>query len=299
MRWQNPSPTNARLQLVRPLLDISKAELTAYAGAHKIPFREDASNRSPEFLRNRVRNELLPLLRQYQPGLDQTVPRLMAIMQAEGEYLDDQARRWLAAPSQFVALPLALQRRVLGLQLLGLEVIPDFELIETLRSQPGAKVTGPGGKALRLNADGMIVELQAGAIPFSRAACHLHLDRQGIAQFAGRQFEWEIQPCRSPGLPAKRSAGVEWFDAGSIGQNIVLRHWCRGDRFQPIGAAQPVKLQDFFTNEKVPAAERHQRVVGVAEDGRIFWVEGLRISECFKLDKAARFTLQWQWRLVS
>lgn len=90
--------------------------------------------------------------------------------------------------------------------------------------------------------------------------------------------------------------GCEYFDAAKIGSGVHLRHWRAGDRYQPIGMAREVKLQDVFTNQKVPRSRRHQLVVATTVDGRIFWVESLRISEQFKLDKHTTRRLKWQWR---
>jgi tRNA(Ile)-lysidine synthase len=87
---------------------------------------------------------------------------------------------------------------------------------------------------------------------------------------------------------------VEYFDADKVGSRVLLRHWRRGDRFEPIGLGAQVKLQDLFTNEKVPRPARHQLVVAAAASGELFWVEGLRIAECFKLDKRTRRRLKWQ-----
>ena len=73
MKWRSPSPADKTISLVRPLLDFSKAELEQYARENKIRYREDATNLSPDFLRNRIRHELLPLLRRhYQPALNKT-----------------------------------------------------------------------------------------------------------------------------------------------------------------------------------------------------------------------------------
>jgi tRNA(Ile)-lysidine synthase len=58
----------------------------------------------------------------------------------------------------------------------------------------------------------------------------------------------------------------------------------------------PVKLQNIFTNLKIPQAERHNRIVAVTERGEIFWVEGLRISERFKLDNQSVRRLKWKWQ---
>jgi tRNA(Ile)-lysidine synthase len=114
-----------------------------------------------------------------------------------------------------------------------------------------------------------------------------------IGQFGDLAFELRrLAGCARP--PWRE--GVEFFDAGAIGARILLRHWQAGDRFQPIGLPEPVKLQDLFTNAKVPREERHWRVVAEAADGRIFWVEGLRIGEAFKVTPATRQRLRWAWR---
>ena len=63
MKWRSPSPVDAKITLVRPLLGFSKPEILGLARAIKVAFREDATNHSNDILRNRIRNELLPLLR--------------------------------------------------------------------------------------------------------------------------------------------------------------------------------------------------------------------------------------------
>src|SRR5213592_3655617 len=78
MKWTSPSPIDRNLTLVRPLLDCAKAELRQFARAAGIKFREDASNASLDILRNRVRQELLPRLRQrFQPAIARIVLRQM------------------------------------------------------------------------------------------------------------------------------------------------------------------------------------------------------------------------------
>jgi tRNA(Ile)-lysidine synthase len=57
-----------------------------------------------------------------------------------------------------------------------------------------------------------------------------------------------------------------------------------------------IKLQDFFTNQQVPRERRHQLVLAVSADNEVFWVEGMRISERFKLTKSTNRRLQWRWQ---
>ena len=96
MKWRNPSPSDAEVQLVRPLLDQPKAVLGEYAAEQGIRHREDASNALLDFQRNRIRHELLPWLRRkYQPALDRTIARVMDIVGAEAEFAGQAARDWL------------------------------------------------------------------------------------------------------------------------------------------------------------------------------------------------------------
>ena len=133
MKWRSPSPVDSKIMLVRPLLDATRAELRGFARENKIRFREDATNTSLDLPRNRVRNELLPLLqRRYQPALTKTVLRLMEIVGAESDLVGETARQWLVShkfgradllvgldarqrvPTRliFETLPVAVQRRV-------------------------------------------------------------------------------------------------------------------------------------------------------------------------------------------
>jgi hypothetical protein len=62
---------------------------------------------------------------------------------------------------------------------------------------------------------------------------------------------------------------------------------------------QEVKLQDWFTNLKIPRARRLELIVAATETGQVFWIEGLRIGERFKLDKETRRRLKWQWQRLN
>ena len=92
---------------------------------------------------------------------------------------------------------------------------------------------------------------------------------------------------------------AEFFDADKVGDEIVLRHWRAGDRFQPIGMRSAVKLQDLFVNAKIPAARRRALVLATSSAGGIFWVEGLRIGEKFKLTPETGRQLIWNWSKIA
>src|SRR5205807_218356 len=99
-----------------------------------------------------------------------------------------------------------------------------------------------------------------------------------------------------PGAAFKPTANTEFFDADKIGRVIYLRHWQPGDRFHPIGLKTAQKLQDIFVNLKIPKEQRHRRVVATTAGGGIFWVQGLRIGEQYKLTAETRRRLVWNYK---
>src|SRR5260370_39566027 len=137
MKWSSPSPNDPAITLIRPLLGCAKAELRLFAEQQSLTFREDASNASLDFLRNRIRHELLPLLvKQYQPAVRRTTLRLMDILSAEAEFITQTAEAWFGKQRRppFDRLPAAIQRRCLQLGLFKLSQDVDFDLVERLRA---------------------------------------------------------------------------------------------------------------------------------------------------------------------
>lgn len=299
MKWRSPSPADRSVTLIRPLLDQPKPALLAFAQEQRISFREDASNASVDILRNRVRRELLPLLqRRYQPGFQRALLRAMEIVGDEAEFAQATARAWLRgkARTPFARLPVAVQRQCVCLELARLGVAAEFELVERLRLKPGVRHSWQDAWLMREATTGRVAVSRAAETGPDLGELPVELKGgRGAVSFDGVAIEWRIQP-RAAGARIRRERNRERFDADAVGPLVVLRHWRPGDRFQPSGLARPVKLQDLFTNAKVSVRERHRRLVAVAADGRVFWVEGLRISEPFKLGSTTQSELVWGWR---
>jgi len=336
MNWSNVSPNHGRVRLVRPLLGSAKRDLLVYAAEKQVAFREDSTNASLNIQRNRVRHELLPLLRRdYQPGVDENILRAMDILGAESDFMHEVAEAWLQARlgwrtrcetqskrrkpfvgnfilrSAFARLPIAIQRRCIQLQIEKLRWVPDFGLVEHLRQKPGQPIqvgrnsglTGPPASKrptpgiVRLvsgNGEVRCVADQA-VTSFSPGTVVVNLHGSGAIDWHGVALRWELLRRKGQKLPS-RTAGSELFDADKVGREVRVRHWRPGDRFQPIGMPNAVKLQDLFVNQKVPMARRRQLLVAVSASGELFWVEDLRISERFKLTGQTIRRLQWRWQ---
>jgi tRNA(Ile)-lysidine synthase len=308
MKWRSPSPADSKVTLVRPLLGFSKTEILEFARANKIKFREDATNFSSDFLRNRIRNELLPLLREkYQPGLTKTVLRLMDIVGEESEFAGVASSLWLdsvrpqAERYTFTDLHVAVQRKVLQSQLVASGVAADFDLIEQLRQSPETFVSVSSDLSVARDAGGKIQTSNLKEYlgeKFNVDELKLNLSsRVGCVEFGNATFSWALE--KYGGSRGRSPHQTEFFDVDKVGGEIILRHWRAGDRFQPIGLRSAAKLQDLFVNAKIPLARRRNLVLAATAGGEIFWVEGLRISEKFKLTPETKRQLVWNWSKIA
>jgi tRNA(Ile)-lysidine synthase len=293
MQSSAPSPEDPRYTLTRPLLHTSRAEIENYAREQKIKFREDASNRDVKHERNRIRHELLPSLRRdYQPALDQVIRRTMHLLDGERELADCGATHLERSSIEFDQLPVGFRRRTIRDELIRLGINPNFELVNQLLNTQGEILTTPGGR--RIARTQATLTIVAPAVDFD--------EQPSITVVPGNTAQsasiWSstvkfrvIGKKLSPGTEAG-----ELFDFGRIGPKIIIRTWKRGDRYQPIGMKESVKLQDCFVNQKIPKNRRHRLLIATTAEGDIFWVEGLRIGELGKIRRNTRRTLEWNCR---
>ncbi|HTG43772.1 MAG TPA: tRNA lysidine(34) synthetase TilS, partial [Verrucomicrobiae bacterium] len=260
----------------------------------EVRYREDTSNAEAKFQRNRLRHEVLPELLKFQPQLGPITLRAAEMLLAEKEYLGEEAEEWLRTGGKpFHLLHRALQREIIRLQILKLERKPNFELIEYLRLKCGKSRTLSPGFQVSRDESGRLTPQQEKCEESGKDELQIEIGEEGQISWGGLNISW-MKAAQREGP----SAGVEFFDRARLGSTILLRFWRPGDRFQVIGMEHVQKLQDLFTNAKLPAEERHRRVVAVSE-GRIFWVEGLRIGEQVKVGPETRQILEWRWRRLA
>lgn len=276
-----PVSRRAGLKIIRPLLSIRRAEIVAFLKMHRLRWREDASNRDPHFLRNRVRHEILPLLaKRLNPQIHAALLRLAAVLREENAWLDEHAIAALkkcAGPTRptlsakkLAALPLPLRRRALRLWLMRPRLAAerlDFEavdsalnLLETIRGTKTVEL-GDGWRVVR-RYDQLAVE---NSPPADMPTWQLL-----IQPYRGIVKEQPTQPGH---LPARAT-----LSAAAVGDSpLYVRTWRPGDRIAPLGMAGTKKLQDIFTDAKVPRGQRRHIPV-VTCRAAIVWLPGYRIA---------------------
>ena len=285
--------------VVRPLLAYSRAAVRHWAHAEGLPFREDASNTSTDPLRNRIRLELIPTLERLAPeGFRSPMLRCMATLSQHAAWVDAEIDQHLPAGSEaeWEALSIPVKREALARGIRALGAVPNEHRIDSLLHHPDTPIsTDPETRLIR-DPKGAVRALSTHnpATPsFDPTAVPIDLNASLSASIGENGFlEWAFTPAvKRPPTPQ----GSEWFDADSIGPTVTLRHWRSGDRFQPIGMKGSMTLQDWFVNQKIPKESRRRLWLAEDSNGRIFWIEGQRISEIHKRTGTTSRGLLWRF----
>ncbi len=279
-RW--PAPGRPELTLVRPMLALTREETEAYCRSAGVQPIEDASNRSKAYLRNRVRHDLLPELRRYNPRVDAALTRLAeaaragveAIEQAptttlesrDGSVLLDRRR---LRPSREAVRLQALQSAVLALvgdlQGFGERHWKDLDRA-AVSGRTGSSVDLPRGAEAVVGRETVELRLKGGVRPEVLPPEAVSFTVPGKARFG----PWTVSAGEKP-LPG--AVAQTLVSAEAVGGELTVRRRRPGDRFQPSGMEAEKKLQDFLVDAHVSREERDRVLLFEARPG-IAWVAG-------------------------
>ena len=301
------------LRLVRPLLRLSRADTLAVCAAFEVEPIEDESNASPRFRRNRVRHEVLPLLREMNPGIERALVRLASAAAEGSAYLESEARKLFVSPPLGgmgeVALPRSLKDapavlRQMAVRMALESVVGDAEGFTERHyaAVEGLLVSGRTGDRLDLPRDitaamdeGVIV-LRRGGDPHPNPLPLRYStgDPEGEGTVLGAPGVCSLLGSLAVSVVSGRPESGTWVevDAAAIASGVVVRRRREGDRFQPLGMSGTKKLQDFFVDARVPRDEREAVPIFESERG-IVWVGGLRIADWAKPQAGAPTLFLW------
>ena len=278
--------------VIRPLLDVSRADLRAFLEGRALVWREDPSNLDLSIPRNRARHVDLPALRAVHPAWPQVLWNLGEAARLCADVLDRLSARVYGhlrnegtggivfTLEALRALPQPLRRRVLrqaasevtGTSRPFARVLEDRMLRAVAAGRPGTEIAGDHA-VLRVGYGEVEVGAPAPALP----AAEYRLDVPGevCAESFGAIFTAALEARAEPSDDATEAL----LDAACVQPPLRIRSWRRGDVFRPLGLRGKKKVQDFFVDAKVPRWSRGRIPLVVDARGEVVWVVGQRIAE--------------------
>lgn len=319
------------LTLVRPLLSASRQEIEQFLIDRNIPYRQDSSNLSLEYTRNRIRHELLPLLgQQYNPNIKKVLLQLGNIAGDMAEFLDADAKESLknlitsesAGVMELELCSLASKHRIQQAQIMRcaleyldvgqrnigyhhmnkmLDLINKPMVNRTLELPNSVKIRRKGKTLLiatnkENSSDVNSEEIIALQVPGEAKIESDFIVPELCSGDIGKLFSVDTEYINGGAeklveFLEDKKHNEEMFDSGCLEGDLILRRYKRGDVFVPFGNKGSKKLGDFFTDTKIPVEQRER--VGILCDRRgIVWVMGMRIADRVRVTKATRKILR-------
>jgi tRNA(Ile)-lysidine synthase len=286
-------------RVIRPLLFATRAELEQYASEHQILWREDVSNATTDYERNFIRHRVLPLLKEINPSLEQTILRGWIKHAGQKELAEENFNRWKNEFITHRGHNLVIPKRAFNrytnkasllwhlIHHLGFHFDVCEQIVEALNRQPGKKFEGDGYELI-VDRDAIIL---SGTVP-QWDVVTIQKDQHQI-QLGSWNLKLErisLEEARNQ-LVKKMNKNIALLDADAVSFPMVWRQWQAGDSFFPLGMDNRKKVSDLLIDEKVNRADK-SRVTVLLSEGEIAWVVGHRIDDRFKIKDNTRHVLR-------
>lgn len=281
---------------IRPLLFATRSEIIEYSRLHHLRFREDSSNATTKYQRNKVRHELIPLFEEINPAFIRTmgenIQRFEDAYVMYRERVEQERARLFSDRATHVEVDLPGLRKLqpLGSWLYELFSEYGFSMDQCLNIEK--ILDSPSGKQ------------------FISPAYRLFKDREKLLLFRAKDTAFERYYIDSPTSTATLpfamdievldreelesfpgDQNIALLDLDALNFPLMLRKWQHGDYFFPLGMEQMKKVSDFFIDNKVPVpVKKHTWILTSGK--KIVWIVGLRIDHRFRITDATERILK-------
>ncbi len=284
-----------RDNIIHPIINIKKEEILKYLEENKIEYRIDKTNFETDYLRNKVRNYLLPIIeKEFNKNFKEKILALSNILKVEDKFLDDLVKNIkndiLKFEDDFVKidlkklqnLHLSLKRRLIR------KVIDHFnkdlreypldhidKVISLENKKTGKEIELPLNLIAVKDKNKIIIERRDFEIP----DFYIEIPDIGSYQEIGMKIELSLVEK----ISKVKDPFISFFDYDKIELPLKIRKPMFGEKFKPLGLKKEKKIQDFFVDSGIPKSVRWNLPILLDKKDDILWIVGVRISDDYKV----------------
>jgi tRNA(Ile)-lysidine synthase len=285
--------------IIRPLLGFSRKDIEEYAAANSVRYREDSSNLSDKYLRNKLRHLVLPALDGISPSFREKAAESIAYLHKASQFIETETEIFMRSDSfvkgSDVFIPLDKIRLFHSKEIRLFYLLKTFgfrgDAIDSICDCIDRAVCGKqffsSTHCLSIDRAYLIIS------PAIENLSSYTLDRDADIRTDAFALRCEVVE-KDSGFQLLRDRNVGEFDLSKLKFPLTLRPCQDGDRFMPLGMKGQKKLSDFFIDIKLPVTEKKRRLVLVSGE-HIVWLAGLRPDERFKVTESTTKVLRVWW----
>lgn len=278
--------------IVRPLLCVSRQEITAYLTVQKLSFVTDSTNLETLYTRNKIRLEIMPLLRQINPSVDDCLERTIRHLRESNQFYRAAIDEWKAkigtSERDCLHIDTTLLQTSPAPETLLFETISPFgfnasqthDIITNLKAPRSGKQYLSATHRIVANRQDLILQ----ALPNTMDGDMIDLWQENeTGEKNGLILTYH--PAEHFIIP--RTPDTACFDADKLSFPLTLRHWRKGDSFRPFGMSGQKKVSDYFNDQKYSLVEKDEALL-LCDQERILWIVGKRASNDARITHKTR-----------
>ena len=289
-------------KFIRPLIEVSRPEIIAFLSEAGISYCHDSSNQSNIYLRNKIRTELIPYLKEkFNPRIEENLAQMAEILRQDDEYIrnsvqealkstyiQNQSNRIISLNIEYIkGLAPAIRSRLFKKILESLNPekngfsFSNIKALERLAqvTESGKRISLPLGIEAKREYDSLILERDK--ICLKQVDYEYPVNIPGIIHVKETNRTISIEKTFRDKIDQHNKNKV-YLDLDKIQQPVILRNRRDGDRFQPLGMKGRQKIKSLFINQKIPRNKRNE-VMLLVDRNSVIWIENIHLSERVKI----------------
>ena len=279
-------------KVIRPLLSFSRQQIEDYASVNKLKWREDSSNASDKYLRNKIRHHLVPLLKELNPNFMSSFEKTQAFLTESKELVDDAAvmvyQQVAREEGEDIHFDLARLLQLPNYSSYLYQWLNEFgftawdDIYELVNSQSGKQVVAPYFRLIK-DRDCLILS------PLPSQENQQEFEIESVESKVKCPLNLVFSIVSKIGVASNSTIFV---DQDKLVFPLTLRHWNEGDVFQPFGMeGKSKKVSKLFKDEKLSLIDK-EKVWLLCSNNQVVWVVGIRQDERFKIDSNSKNLLK-------
>ncbi len=274
--------------VIRPLLAVSRQEIEEYLGRRHIDFIIDSSNQEDIYLRNKIRLQLIPLLRTINPSISEslikTIGNLQQVEKVYDHVVKSARNEVVSVRDEEVFISIDKLNRQVAPQTILFELLREYDVPSSMIQDIIGSLNGISGKQFyagfyRIVKDRDYLIISKRNVEDTPDHYYIPHDVNSISKPLEMSFETLDY---FPGFVIPKTKDVICLDADKVAYPLELRHWQKGDKFIPFGMRGVKKVSDYFSDHKYSVLDKEKAWILTSED-KILWIVGERADNRFRL----------------